>query len=119
MKRNFLFETVMISAFAIGQFTGAEPNWFHTPKSVHGVVEQVRSNRIKVAEKSETKTAVPAKVNVNVDADTIYKDVGSIAELKKGDTIQIKYKEENQGTKVAMEIAKLRPAYDAYPQLTP
>jgi hypothetical protein len=119
MKRSFLFETVMISAFAIGQFTGAEPNWFSSSKSVHGVVEQVHSNRIKVYDKTQTNTGLPDKVNVNVNADTIYKDVSSIAELKKGDKIQIKYKEENEGTKVAMEIAKLRPAYDANKSLTP
>ena len=109
MKRNFLFEGFLVLAFLFLQSYTSMAAWFNLSKSLEGTIQEIHSNLITIAQNSSNPTeASLTKIDIEVNNDTKYTDLNSVTELKQGDLVQIKYKEE-EGKKVALEVAKITP----------
>lgn len=112
MKRSIIFEVLLIAALLFLQSSGSVAALFNASKSLEGTVQEIHANLITIAPNPSSEAAM-IKVEVEVDKNTQFKKVNALTELKKGDAIRVEYKEEQEGKKVALEIAKLSPGQGA------
>lgn len=73
-------------------------------KNLEGAVMNVSDNILTIQNKSTDKPEL-SKVEITTTPETKYDQIESLNELKKGDMVKVRYKEE-QGKKVAVRIFK-------------
>lgn len=117
MKKNFLLHSLLISAFLLLASSTSMAALFNNAKTLKGTIDQIGGDLITISQSNPTvrsQSASMAKVDVSIDQNTQFKDVDSLASLRKGDEIRVQYKEGQAGQKVAVEIAKLGTSTDDF-----
>jgi hypothetical protein len=99
MRKNIILAAGVFMVFLCAQAVRAE--MFSFSKSMGGTISDVRPNAITLTPAS----ANQAPVNLEINDSTKLKDMQAVTELKKGDAVQVKYKEQ-EGKKIAVQVEK-------------
>src|ERR1041385_6643556 len=100
MKRNFILATGVIFVFLCIQSVRAE--MFSFSKSMGGTINDVRPDAISLTP-SAAKDTTP--IDLQINDSTKLKDLQAVTDLKKGDAVRVKYKEQD-GKKIAVQVEK-------------
>ena len=76
---------------------------FGLPETLEGTVESISANSLAIISETE---AIQKMVEIQINEETQFKDVASWDNLKIGDKVKVKYKEE-ENVKIAISIAKV------------
>lgn len=101
-----LMNILGLCAVSIFLFTSTGSAAFWDTKTLEGTVANVEHNILTIMEQSSDQLKIAVQIQTNDK--TEYKQVPSLDSLKKGDTVEVSYKEEN-GEKIATSIAKIEP----------
>jgi hypothetical protein len=101
MRKNIILAAGVFMVFLCAQAVRAE--MFSFSKSMGGTIADVRPNAITLTPNSPGQNQSP--VNMEINDSTKLKDMQAVTELKKGDAVQVKYKDQD-GKKIAVQVEK-------------
>jgi hypothetical protein len=103
MRRNFIFAAGLVLVFICAQTVRAE--MFSFSKSMSGTIADVRPDAISLTPANPNQATGTAPVDLQINDSTKLKNMQAVTDLKKGDDIQVRYKEQD-GKKVAVQVEK-------------
>jgi hypothetical protein len=101
MKRNFILAAGLVMTFICAQAVRAE--MFSFSKSMSGTIADVRPDAISLTPTSPQAGA--NQIDLEINDSTKLKDIQAVTDLKQGDAIQVKYKEQD-GRMIATQVEK-------------
>jgi hypothetical protein len=85
------------------------------PQTLQGTIASIEGDVLMISQEAAAPAQRLQQVEIKVTPETVFEAAGSLAELKQGDKVEIQFKEEKTGGKVAVQIAKLPAADEAQP----
>jgi hypothetical protein len=98
---------LMAALLAVASSSAVFGGWLDFGKSLEGTVAEVEEGLLIITQ-HDRKSNTISEVSVEIDRETKFEKVESLARLKEGDRVKIEYTEENE-KKVATLIAKIEP----------
>ncbi len=100
MRRNFILASCLVLVFVGAQTVRAE--MFSFSKSMSGTISDVSPNGISLTPTNPNQNNA-APVNLEINDATKLKNLQAVTDLKRGDDIQVRYKEQD-GKKIAVQV---------------
>jgi len=110
-----LMIVVLAGLLTVAASSAVFGGWLNFGKSLEGSVKDVEEGLLIVTQEDQKNNTI-SEVSIEVDQETKFEKVESLARLKEGDRVKVEYTEE-QGMKIATLIARIGPEKEGTKEL--